>query len=170
MDHWHHFLWVCMSTFQKRHIPKRAHSKKGTFQKGHIPKRAHSKKGTFQKGNIPKRSYSILITFQNGQFPFWSNSILSIFQKGHIPYWSHSKKGTLQIKTHSKKRSFQKCNLQRFIGLCVQWLCSEYKVSTPVSFSLSTLVPPPSQPPPRPPPAPPLVGVSVSGVRAIDKF
>ena len=37
-------------TFQKEHIPNRAHSNKGTFHLDHIPKRAHSKKGAFQKG------------------------------------------------------------------------------------------------------------------------
>ena len=42
--------------FQKEHIPKRAHSKKGTFS---IPKRAHSKKGTFQKGHTHKRAHFV---------------------------------------------------------------------------------------------------------------
>ena len=41
---------------KKRHIPKRAKSKKSTFQKGHIPKRTLSKKSTFQKQHIPKRA------------------------------------------------------------------------------------------------------------------
>ena len=43
---WKYTLSLC--AFQKKHIPKRAHSKKGTFQKEHIPKRAHSKKSSFQ--------------------------------------------------------------------------------------------------------------------------
>ena len=82
--------------FQKEHIPKGAHSKKGTFS---IPKRAHSKKGTFQKGHIPKKAHSKKATFQKGHIQY---SKKSTFQKEHIPKRPHSKRA------HSKKATFQK--------------------------------------------------------------
>ena len=50
-------------TFQKKYIPKkgkfqRGHILKNTFKKKHIPKRANSKKGTFQKEHIPQKATS----------------------------------------------------------------------------------------------------------------
>ena len=46
----------------------------------------------------------------------------TLFQKGHISKRTHFKRGTFQKELIPKT-----CNLQRFIGLFVQWLCSEYK-------------------------------------------
>ena len=53
MQHHHDHLTEPARVMFGREIPK-----KNTFQKVHIPDRAHSKKGTFQKGHIPKKAHS----------------------------------------------------------------------------------------------------------------
>ena len=119
---WAHFK---NGKFCFEHIPiwahsKRAHSHLSSFQKEHIPKRAHSK-----KEHIPNKAHFILITFQKGLSRFWAertHSKKSTFEKGtfkkahskrHILFWAHSKPCTFHFyhitkKAHSILSAFQK--------------------------------------------------------------